>query len=63
MTALIVHCPRTGRVIDSGIDTDPQSLMAIGSEQLRVMCPHCQTIHVIALTDGKLDERRQAATS
>jgi len=54
MSALLVHCPVTGQTIDTGIDTNKESLFGLDTEQLSVKCPYCQTSHRIAVRDGEL---------
>jgi hypothetical protein len=45
MTALIFTCPKTGRPIDSGIETDRASLSNVQLVKIRVRCPHCWGEH------------------
>jgi hypothetical protein len=62
MSALLVHCPLTGRKIDTGVDTDEYSLSRVGSARLRVECPHCGKSHRIVTEDRELD-RAAAVTA
>lgn len=56
MAAVIFECPRTRRLINPGVDTDERSLWAVGSEKLRVDCPHCRKIHQLPMRSGRLTE-------
>jgi hypothetical protein len=51
MTALMFMCPKTGRSIESGLETDRASL----SIRIRVRCPHCWEAHDLSIRDdGRL---------
>jgi len=51
MTALIFACPKTGRPIESGLETDRASLVI----RIRVRCPHCWETHDRSIRDdGRL---------
>ena len=41
MGTLTFHCPRTGRPIESGIETDAATMMETASVPVRLICPHC----------------------
>ncbi len=52
MAALIFTCPKTGRPIDSGIETDRGSLSNVQSVRIRVRCPHCWEDHDRRIRDN-----------
>jgi len=54
MAALIFTCPRTGRPIESGIETDRASLSTVQSIRIRVRCPHCWEEHDRRIRDAQL---------
>jgi hypothetical protein len=45
MGTLTFHCPRTGRPIESGIETDAATMMETASVPVRLICPHCHDEH------------------
>jgi hypothetical protein len=54
MAALIFICPKTGRPIESGIETDRASLSNVQSVRIRVRCPHCWEEHDRRIRDAHL---------
>jgi hypothetical protein len=54
MGTLAFHCPRTGKPITSGIETDPYTLRSVRTVALRVYCPHCEAEHEFHAEDGAL---------
>ena len=56
MSVLVFTCPNTKRVIDSGIETDPQSLAEVWLVSVRVRCPHCGDQHEPQVWEGRLQE-------
>jgi hypothetical protein len=51
MTALMFMCPKTGRSIENGLETDRASL----SIRIRARCPHCWETHDLSIReDGHL---------
>jgi hypothetical protein len=55
MGDLTFVCPRTGRPIDSGIETDPDTMRMVRAVSLRVACAHCGEAHAFQVADGYLD--------
>jgi hypothetical protein len=53
MSALTFGCPTTGKVIESGIETDPQTLASIWGVDVRVRCPHCNAEHDLVVRDRR----------
>ncbi len=51
MGTLVITCPRTGRKIETGIETDQFSLGLTPHFVARVACPYCQTEHEFSKTD------------
>jgi hypothetical protein len=45
MERLTFDCPRTGRAIDAGIQTDKATLVAVRSLRLKLDCPYCGATH------------------
>ena len=54
VSILIFACPRTWRILEPGIETDAATLARITDQALHVACPHCQTTHIFAVSDGHL---------
>ena len=54
MAALIFTCPKTGRPIESGIETDRASLSGVQSVRIHVRCPHCWEEHDQRIRDVHL---------
>jgi hypothetical protein len=54
MRVLTFRCPRTKATIDSGIETDYETLRNVERIVLRVQCPHCGKVHAFATGDGEL---------
>jgi hypothetical protein len=54
MVALIFTCPKTGRPIESGIETERASLSDVQSVRIRVRCPHCWEEHDRRIRDAHL---------
>src|SRR4051812_17105923 len=45
MGALTFECPRTGKPIRTGIETDEATLLEVARVAVRVFCPHCREEH------------------
>jgi phage terminase large subunit GpA-like protein len=54
MKVLTFRCPITQAVIDSGIETDDDTLRSVRRLRLHVPCPHCGKEHTFATGDGEL---------
>lgn len=52
MRALTFRCPRTEAIIDSGIETDHDTLCKLQRVVLRMQCPHCGKVHAFAASEG-----------
>lgn len=48
---LVARCPRDGRPVDIGIDTDYESLCRSWSRHIDFKCPHCGQSHVTTVRD------------
>ena len=46
MALLLIQCPRTGRCISTGIETDPDSFDLPADGPKTVQCPFCRKEHV-----------------
>jgi len=58
MGSLIFACPKTWRVVQSGIETDDATLARLRSHSLSVDCPHCHATHELEIKDGHLFKMR-----
>jgi hypothetical protein len=56
MGTLTFVCPRTGRPIETGIETDPDTLAIVRAVRMRVTCAHCGEAHPFQVEDGYLEE-------
>jgi hypothetical protein len=54
MGALTFECPRTGKPIRSGIETDEATLLGVARVAVRVFCPHCREEHDPRVHQGYL---------
>ena len=54
MSALTFACPLTSRAIDSGIDTDENTLRRVRAVAFRLRCPHCANNHDLQVAEGTL---------
>jgi hypothetical protein len=55
MGALMFDCPRTGKPITTGIETDEATLLEVASVAIRLMCPHCGEEHDSRVHQGYLE--------
>ena len=46
MGVVMIACPRTGRAVSTGIETDPNSFASLPDEPARTKCPACDRVHV-----------------
>jgi hypothetical protein len=46
MLKLMIECSRTGRLVETGIETDRRSFQGLADFQARTFCPHCNQHHV-----------------
>ena len=58
MGSLIFSCPKTWRVIETGIETDDATLASLRSCSLTVDCSYCHTTHELKIKDGHLFKMR-----
>jgi hypothetical protein len=56
MGNLTFICPATGTPIETGIETDSDTLLQVRAVSLRVTCAHCGERHAFQVADGYLDE-------
>lgn len=54
MERLIFACPRTGRKIDIGVESELQTLLRIRSNKVRARCAHCGERHEWVVRDAQL---------
>jgi hypothetical protein len=53
---LTFTCPQTGRVIDTGVNTDALTLASVQGVTMRVQCPHCGMRHQFPIEHGLLSQ-------
>ena len=58
MGSLIFSCPKTWRVIETGIETDDATLARLRLRSLRVDCLCCHESHELQIKDGHLFKMR-----
>jgi hypothetical protein len=58
MGSLIFSCPKTWRVIETGIETDDATLARLRSCSLSVDCSYCHATHELKIKDGHLFKMR-----
>ena len=51
---LIYHCPTTGRVVRSDLETSEAEVRRLGALKLSLWCPYCQTGHSILGKDSQI---------
>jgi hypothetical protein len=54
MGVLTFSCPRTGRPIGTGIETDAATLLEVAAVAVRLRCPHCHQEHDPKVHEGYL---------
>lgn len=54
MERLYFVCPKTGRRIDAGIETDLKTLLRIKAQTIRLACPACGEPHEWRIADAQL---------
>lgn len=55
MSSLLFECPRSGKLICSGIETEVQTLRGLGWVSVEVRCDHCQGTHRLPVALGRLE--------
>jgi hypothetical protein len=61
MERLMFVCPKTGRTIDAGVETDIGTLLRIENKALRAYCPACDGWHEWVVRDAFLAKARLEA--
>jgi hypothetical protein len=56
MNPLLFRCPRTGRVIEAGVEINYSNLRKVQPVTFRLLCPICDTPHEWKLADGWIGE-------
>jgi hypothetical protein len=54
MGPLTFSCPRTGKPIETGIETDAATLSEVAWVAVRLRCPHCHEEHDPKVHEGYL---------
>jgi hypothetical protein len=54
MEHLYFVCPKTGRDIDAGIETDLETLLRIKTQTIEIECPICRERHEWRVADARL---------
>jgi hypothetical protein len=55
--ALMMHCPASGRAVNSGIFVHSEDVPGLARLRLRVRCPHCGAPHELSVSDTFIDTR------
>jgi hypothetical protein len=56
MAMVIIRCPRSGRPVFTGIETDAAVFERLPDSESRVLCPACGSEHLWRKTDALLVE-------
>ncbi len=56
MQTLTFTCPQTGRVIDTGVNTDPLTLASVQKVTMRLKCSYCGMQHQFPIERGLLSQ-------
>jgi hypothetical protein len=62
MSQLLIRCPKTGKMVPTGVETDVESLRAAWSETVNVVCASCGEVHVISVREAYLERALDDAT-
>jgi hypothetical protein len=54
-SGLLFSCPKSGRQVPTGIETDVQSLRALWRRKLKLDCPHCGEVHEFSVREAYLN--------
>jgi predicted RNA-binding Zn-ribbon protein involved in translation (DUF1610 family) len=54
MERLVFFCPRTGREVDVGIESELQTLLRIRTNKVQARCPRCGERHEWLVRDAQL---------
>ena len=54
MERLYFACPKTRQKIDTGIDTELETLLRIRANKIRMRCPFCRRPHEWKVADAEL---------
>jgi len=54
MHSLTFTCPRTGRAIDAGVNTDAHSLSSVQAAIIPLKCPNCGMTHQLPIKNAYL---------
>lgn len=55
MNAVVFKCPRTGRSIHSGVETDDATLRGLGWVVLDLRCVHCKDTHRLPISTARFE--------
>jgi hypothetical protein len=56
MERLLFVCPKTGRDVDVGVETEIETLLRIKSKTLRARCPACGDEHEWTVREAALSK-------
>lgn len=56
MERLHFNCPNTGEIIDTGIDSELDTLLRIRDKRVLVRCPQCGERHEWRVRDAQLEQ-------
>jgi predicted RNA-binding Zn-ribbon protein involved in translation (DUF1610 family) len=56
MERLHFNCPNTGHAVDTGIESELDTLLRIRNKRVRVRCPQCGELHEWRVRDAQLEQ-------
>jgi hypothetical protein len=60
MSAVLFRCPKTEKSVDIGLETDADSLAAMQSQTVDIVCSFCGEHHTFQMKDARLRDYRLA---
>lgn len=60
MSIVLFRCPKTGKSVDIGLETNAESIAALGDQIVDVVCPFCGEHHFFQMKDARLRDHRLA---
>jgi hypothetical protein len=53
---LVFNCPVTRKLVRTSIETSAAKVERLGSIQLSLWCPNCQTGHQVVASDARIED-------
>jgi hypothetical protein len=60
---LIYQCPKTGKLVDTSIETTANEVRRLASFKLSLWCPHCQSPHIVFGKDISVSSTKLTAAA